>query len=94
MATGTIIKDTPVSGNGYYKMPDGTLIQWGKINISSVAIDKTWGQIYESARMTADQDFPVKFTVEPCLTAFSFTVPASFVESVTVIMKELVRTIC
>lgn len=35
MATGTIEKVIPDSGAGYYKSPDGTLIQWGQVGNAS-----------------------------------------------------------
>lgn len=35
MATGTIPKVTNDSGSGYCKMPDGTLIQWGRYEVKS-----------------------------------------------------------
>lgn len=35
MATGTIKQSANDSGNGYCKMPDGTLLQWGTATITS-----------------------------------------------------------
>ena len=41
MATGSMEKVTNNSGSGYCKMPDGTLIQWGKDNIAENDANKT-----------------------------------------------------
>ena len=54
MATGTITKVIPTSGTGYCKMPDGTLICWGK-----KAVARNSGQNF-----TTDS-FPVSFISEP-----------------------------
>lgn len=43
MATGTIRKVTNDSGTGYCKMPDGTLIQWGRL-ASEVSVAANGGR--------------------------------------------------
>ena len=51
MATGTIKQTTNNSGTGYCKMPDGTLIQWGRlsgitVNLTALGNSGLYGQTY------------------------------------------------
>lgn len=62
MATGTVTKVIPTSGTGYCKMPDGTLIQWGKLSLgskSTAAIGSLYGAGYSDP-----QHFLVAFPFE------------------------------
>ena len=64
MASGIIEKLSNDSANGYCKFPDGTLICWGSVTVSSSY--QSWGAMYVS---DADPDvtFPVPFLSEPAL---------------------------
>lgn len=68
------------SGSGYCKMPDGTLICWGEISISSVAISSTWGSCYESTNISVSKSFPVTFSTTPTLMTRVNTTPVAFLE--------------
>lgn len=65
MATGTIQKVMNDSGNGYCKMPDGTLICWGTFSASGNT--RAWGAMY-SIDAAVDISFPVAFIADPCVT--------------------------
>ena len=85
---GKVLKDaidanTNTSGSGYCKMPDGTLIQWGTINVDNVAINNAWGNIYESAQISAGVTFPIRFIEDPVVVALAQTTPTSWLENIT-----------
>lgn len=81
MASGIIEKLSNDSDNGYCKMPDGTLIQWGIYAVNGVAIDRPWGQIFESAIQDMDFSFPIPFIALPAVTASARTSPTSWLET-------------
>ena len=65
MATGPIKQVTNNSVDGYCKMPDGTLIQWGKTSISRNA-----------GQNSATVNYQIPFISEPSVTAtYSATHP-------------------
>ena len=84
MATGTITKVlNESSGNstsGYCKMPDGTLIQWGRINVSGVAIQNTWGSLFESASQPSGVTFAIPFVEYPSCSATANLSPSAWLE--------------
>lgn len=80
MASGTIKNFANDSDAGYCKMPDGTLIQWGRINVSNVPISNTWGSLFESGRQDSGVTFPVAFVGDPSCVATANMSPAAWIE--------------
>lgn len=80
MASGTITNFASSSGSGYCKMSDGTLIQWGRINVSNVAIQNTWGALYESGSQTSGVTFPIPFVGYPACSATANMSPSAWIE--------------
>lgn len=68
------------SGPGYCKMPDGTLIQWGRINLSNVPISNAWGALYESGSQPSGVTFPIPFVEYPACSATANMSPAAWIE--------------
>ena len=64
MASGIIEKLSNDSANGYCKFPDGTLICWGSVTISSSY--QSWGAMYVSDA-NPDVTFPAPFLSAPAL---------------------------
>lgn len=64
MASGVIEKLSNDSANGYCKFPDGTLICWGSVTISSSY--QPWGAMYVSDA-NPDVTFPAPFLSAPAL---------------------------
>lgn len=83
MASGTIKNFANDSGTGYCKMPDGTLIQWGRITVSDVPITNTWGALYESPAQSSGVVFPIPFIDTPCVVATAKLGPAAWLEYIT-----------
>ena len=80
MAGGSISKITPFSGSNYCQMPDGTLLCWGEISFSAVAVTTAWGNVYESGRQNVSVSFPVTFIAAPTLYARLNSSPVTFLE--------------
>ena len=53
------------SGSGYCKMPDGTLICWGKIPTGTYNATTAWGAVYETPSISVSVTFPISFIVAP-----------------------------
>lgn len=77
------LNDSGVSESGvhYCKMPDGTLIQWGEIAVTDVAIANAWGSLYESVSQQSGVVFPIAFVGSPSVIAFASTTPTSWLEN-------------
>ena len=80
MASGTIQRENALSGSNYCKMPDGTLLCWGEIGISGVAVTTAWGSVYESGRQNVSVSFPMTFKNAPTLLTRLRTSPVTFLE--------------
>lgn len=66
VASGTIQKVIPDSGNGYCKMPDGTLICWNRVSTGSgYSINSAWGSLYESNNYVSLGSWAHAFTSTP-----------------------------
>lgn len=81
MASGTIKNFANDSGTGYCKMPDGTLIQWGRISVNNVPITDAWGALYESPIQRSGVVFPIPFINEPCVVASATVSPTAWLEN-------------
>ena len=68
------------SGVGYCKMMDGTLIQWGRITVTSVPIKKAWGSLYESASLDSGVTFQIPFIDDPSVSATANVTPGAWIE--------------
>lgn len=79
------LNESGVSSNGigYCKMPDGTLIQWGRISVNNVPITNAWGALYESPIQSSDVIFPIPFIDAPCVVALADVGPAAWLEHIT-----------
>lgn len=79
------LNDSGVSESGvhYCKMPDGTLIQWGRITVTGVPIKNAWGALYESPIQSSGVVFPIPFIAAPCVVALADVGPAAWLEHIT-----------
>lgn len=68
------------SGVGYCKMMDGTLIQWGRITVTDVAITKAWGALYESPTISSGVVFQIPFIASPTVAATANVTPGAWIE--------------
>ena len=62
MASGIIEKLSNDSANGYCKFPDGTLMCWGSVTVSSSY--QSWGAMYVSD-VNPNVTFTIPFTEKP-----------------------------
>lgn len=76
------LNDSGVSASGvnYCKMPDGTLIQWGRLTVSNVAIQNVWGSLFESGQQMTDVTFPIAFVGSPACSATANISPSAWIE--------------
>lgn len=82
MASGVIPKTNVDGGNGYMKLPDGTLLCWGTISVPyPMAISNAWGSVYESGKNDVSRNFPVAFVSNPELIVSLKSSPVSFLEN-------------
>ena len=81
MASGVIQKTNVDGGTGYTKLPDGTLIQWGKYSVHSGSFAAVSGTgIYY---LNISFNFPIPFVGNPIVTGTSrystgFALPVGF----------------
>lgn len=80
--TGAVTTPQNDSGTGYCKMPDGTLIQWGRIVVNNVPITNAWGAVYESSIQSSGVVFPITFVETPCVVAFANVSPTAWLENI------------